>query len=288
MVYVADTGNNRIEKFSGSGTVVLAGGTPGTLDGQFNSPKGIGLDTGGNVFVADTYNSRVEQFAGNGTFLTTFGTPGSGDGQLLHPQGVAVDAKDNVYVMDTNLFIPGTSDNRVEVFAPFHDTAAVRLNMSRNTAYVGVPLVNQVALNLTVSNYGLSNETFWVMILANNTIIAKQNVTLASGLSQMLPFAWQPNLQGRTIYNITGQVQPVSGDPNLANNKIQAGQFYVRMQGDVNGDCRVDIVDLSTIGSKFGLQSNDPRYLAAADMNNDGVTNIVDLVLTAGKFGQAC
>ena len=46
--------------------------------------------------------------------------------------------------------------------------------------------------------------------------------------------------------------------------------------------------DLSTIGAKFGLQSSDPRYLSAADLNNDGITNIVDLVLTAGKFGQTC
>jgi len=96
------------------------------------------------------------------------------------------------------------------------------------------------------------------------------------------------SLQARATYNITGQVQPVPGDPNPANNKIQAGQFSVRMQGDVNGDCRVDIVDLSTIGAKFGLQSSDPRYLSAADLNNDGITNIVDLVLTAGKFGQTC
>jgi hypothetical protein len=266
---------------------VLAWGSFGSLNGQFNSPKGIGLDTAGNVFVADTFNSRVEQFAGNGTFLTAFGIAGSGNGQLLHPQGVAVDARDNVYVMDTNLLVPGTSDNRVEVFAPFHDVAATRLTMSRNTGYVGVQMVNLVALNLTVSNYGLSNETFWMMILANNTIIAKQNVTLASGLSQSELFAWQPNLQTRATYNITGRVQPILGDPNLANN-IQAGQFYVRMQGDVNGDCKVDIVDLSTIGAKFGLQSNDRRYLSAADLNNDGVTNIVDLVLTAGKFGQTC
>jgi len=60
------------------------------------------------------------------------------------------------------------------------------------------------------------------------------------------------------------------------------------MKGDVNGDCRVDIVDLSTIGAKFGLVRNDGSYVSAPDLNNDGTINIIDLVLTAGNFGRSC
>ena len=54
-VYVADTGNNRIQVFDGSGTFITKFGTLGNGDGQFNLPLGVAVNpTTGNVYVADT------------------------------------------------------------------------------------------------------------------------------------------------------------------------------------------------------------------------------------------
>jgi cysteine peptidase C11 family protein/pre-peptidase/dockerin type I repeat protein len=50
--------------------------------------------------------------------------------------------------------------------------------------------------------------------------------------------------------------------------------------GDINGDRRIDILDLAYVGGHFG--SGDP----AADLNNDGTVNILDLVMTASNFGK--
>ena len=50
--------------------------------------------------------------------------------------------------------------------------------------------------------------------------------------------------------------------------------------GDVNGDNRVDVRDLSYVAWHFG------EYDAAADVNGDGVIDISDLTLTASNFGQ--
>ena len=71
-VFVADTINNRIQKFQLSnpcpdGTkqiisgvcFVTAWGSQGTSDGQFNYPYGITVDSSGNVFVADGNNSEI-------------------------------------------------------------------------------------------------------------------------------------------------------------------------------------------------------------------------------------
>ena len=33
-------------------------------------PRGVAVDTQGNVYVADTQNHRVEQFAADGAFMT--------------------------------------------------------------------------------------------------------------------------------------------------------------------------------------------------------------------------
>jgi hypothetical protein len=54
------------------------------------------------------------------------------------------------------------------------------------------------------------------------------------------------------------------------------------LQGDVNGDGCVDILDLATVAGQFGSANPTPPE---ADINNDGIVDIVDIVLVAGNFG---
>jgi tripartite motif-containing protein 71 len=61
-VYVADSGNNRIDKFTGYGVYLGSWGSLGSGPGQFSSPKGVAVDIYGNVYVADTSNNRIEKF----------------------------------------------------------------------------------------------------------------------------------------------------------------------------------------------------------------------------------
>jgi tripartite motif-containing protein 71 len=63
MVYVADTGNNRIQKFDSNGVFILKWGSKGSGDGQFIGPSGITVDSSANVYVADSGNNRIEKFA---------------------------------------------------------------------------------------------------------------------------------------------------------------------------------------------------------------------------------
>src|SRR5213592_879951 len=67
-VYVADWSNNRIQKFTSTGTFVTTWGTSGYYAGQFQGPAGVAVDAGGNVYVADTHNHRVQKFTNNGTY----------------------------------------------------------------------------------------------------------------------------------------------------------------------------------------------------------------------------
>ncbi|MCE9652264.1 MAG: hypothetical protein K8Q89_04285, partial [Nitrosarchaeum sp.] len=46
-IYVADTNNNRIQKFDSSGTYVSKFGSSGNTDGKFKAPSGIALDSSG-------------------------------------------------------------------------------------------------------------------------------------------------------------------------------------------------------------------------------------------------
>ncbi len=100
-VYVADTLNHRIQKFTSSGQFITRWGSEGSGDGQFHFPLGIAVDSNGNVYVADTKNCRIQKFTSSGQFITKWGSKGSGDGQFDSPGGIALDSSGNVYVADT-------------------------------------------------------------------------------------------------------------------------------------------------------------------------------------------
>ncbi|MFH1897518.1 MAG: FlgD immunoglobulin-like domain containing protein [Candidatus Desantisbacteria bacterium] len=110
-VFVADTSNNRIQKFASDGRFITKWGSSGSGDGQFSGPYGVVVDASGNVFVADRSNHRIQKFASDGTFVTKWGSCGSGDGQFSYPRGVAVDASGNVFVADV-------SNHRIQRFTP--------------------------------------------------------------------------------------------------------------------------------------------------------------------------
>jgi DNA-binding beta-propeller fold protein YncE len=108
-VYVADSRNHRVQKFTASGQLVKAWGGLGKIDdntaapGTFNEPWGVGVAPDGSVYVADTWNHRIQKFDADGNFITMWGHWGQGEtlDALYGPRAVAVDAEGRVYVADT-------------------------------------------------------------------------------------------------------------------------------------------------------------------------------------------
>ena len=99
-VYVADSENDRIQKFDADGTFLLQWGSTGTGDGQFSLPTGVAVDDTGSVYVADGFNDRIQKFDTTGTFLAKWGSSGSGNGQFSLLGGVTTDSAGDVYVSD--------------------------------------------------------------------------------------------------------------------------------------------------------------------------------------------
>ena len=100
-VFVADTRNNRIQKFTNTGAFLMQWGGHGTGDGQFDAAAGVAVDRSGSVFVADQSNHRIQKFTNAGAFLTQWGGHGTGDGQFDQPVGIAIDGSGNVLVADS-------------------------------------------------------------------------------------------------------------------------------------------------------------------------------------------
>lgn len=120
-VYVTDTWNHRVQKFTEDGEPVTTWGQYGqpfpedpASKSYFWGPRGIAVDSQGHVFVADTGNKRIAVFDEEGNFLTEFGAAGLDPGQFDEPVGVAVAADGTVYVTDT-------WNQRVQSFTPNED-----------------------------------------------------------------------------------------------------------------------------------------------------------------------
>jgi peroxiredoxin len=56
--------------------------------------------------------------------------------------------------------------------------------------------------------------------------------------------------------------------------------------GDINGDGKVDILDVSLVAKAFGSRLGDDKWNEAADLNDDGAINILDISTVAKDFGK--
>ncbi len=99
-VYVADTGNDRIDVYSQAGQLLRIFGKSGRAAGQFDEPTGVAADANGYRAVVDTINGRVEFLKPDGTVATIWGSPNPGPTILAEPVAVAFDAAGNAYVLD--------------------------------------------------------------------------------------------------------------------------------------------------------------------------------------------
>jgi len=71
-IYVADTGNSRIQKFTSDGEFLSSWGTNGFENGELQSPVGIAIYEN-NVYVVDEMQNTIQKFDNDGNFILKWG-----------------------------------------------------------------------------------------------------------------------------------------------------------------------------------------------------------------------
>ena len=119
-ILIADTYNHRIRKIDkitkiittivGNGNIGIENDGNFALSAEMNHPKGIDIDSKGNIYIADNFNNVIRKFDSKARTLTT--VAGSGDfgpnsttvpaltASFYLPMGVTVDNNDNVLIVD--------------------------------------------------------------------------------------------------------------------------------------------------------------------------------------------
>ena len=98
MVYIADWGNSRIQKFTISGKYKAHFVVKDPKKGQCCRPRGIAIDANDLVYVSDSGNNRIWIFTSNGKLIKCLGGGDQEHPILQGPRGLALDESGNLYV----------------------------------------------------------------------------------------------------------------------------------------------------------------------------------------------
>jgi DNA-binding beta-propeller fold protein YncE len=117
---VVDAMNFRVQVLDRSGQFLYAVGKIGENTGSMFRPKGVAVDSEGDLYVVDGIFDTVQVFNPKGELLYYFGKTGFGPAEFQLPAGLFIDHRDRVYVVDS-------FNRRVQMF---HYTAAKAANGS--------------------------------------------------------------------------------------------------------------------------------------------------------------
>jgi len=98
---VSDALAGRLVRLDPDGRLLGTIGAPGDAPGDLALPKGVAVDSQGNIYVVDARFENVQLFDADGHLLMAFGQEGSGEGEFWLPAGLCIDPRDRIWVADT-------------------------------------------------------------------------------------------------------------------------------------------------------------------------------------------
>jgi hypothetical protein len=162
-----------------------------------------------------------------------------------------------------------------------HDAAITGLASSKSVVCQGC----NASFTLSLQNQGIYPETFNVTLYANTLTIETKTITMTSGESKLVTFRLAPaNLP---VGNYTFRAELTTNeDIDPSDNTLADGTIPIAIQGDINADGKVNILDVSAAAVAFGSGPQGKKWNPNADLNEDQVINIIDIAKIARNFGK--
>jgi TolB protein len=240
------------------------------------------------------YNVHSSEFVDNNFYVEIWQTSGYGyvSGDTTAPQNKSQNSVDGG--LNWSLFAPNMNFMiRVVILKPQHDTALTRIGVSKTIVGQGCPL----SVNITIENQGDLTEKFNVTLSIGRVLYVLihkfVNITLSDGSKTTLGYvcltsSWTYGNSTLGVY-----ASPVLHEKNVSNNG-QSVKILVTILGDVNGDKKVNVLDLILTAHHLGHTDGDGHTPSTkewydcmnTDLNNDGQHNVLDLIICANHLGQ--
>lgn len=142
----------------------------------------------------------------------------------------------------------GATVNLTVTIASGHDIAVTKVLPSKTIVGKG----NSMDVSLTVANQSGYTENFNVTVHANTATINTLEFNLTSGSNATQVVVWDTAGSAYGNYTLWAYAEPVSGETNTANNNCTGDSVVTTIPGDVDGNFKVDMGDISALCDGFG------------------------------------
>lgn len=184
-----------------------------------------------------------------------------------------------------NMVVYGDGDMHLSDLLP-PDVAVTSVVPLKTAVGRGYP----VNVSVTAANLGGWNETFEVTAYANATAFQTQSLTLTPGSSANLTFTWNtPFWLPIGNCSMSAYAWPVPDEvdtSNTLNNNCTGGMVIITIPGDLNGNFKVNYVDLGLLSASYGAPESGRPWNPNADIDNDGHIGPLDLGILLAHYGQ--
>lgn len=254
-VYVSDTGNHRIQVFTGDGEFYINWGRKntgeyvGAVKGrEFLLPYGVTADRMNNIYVADNGNYRIQKFTTGGAFLAQWGVLGDGPGEFNSPKGVNIDTAGNVYVADTK-------NHRILKFSP--EGVLLWEFGSQGSAPGNFNTPNDIAVGLTGKIYVADT---W-----NNRIQVFSQESYKTDVSKAIVLAGGGGYSGNVLWDATQMCANYAYRALIYQGFTKDLIFYLTSDTDLDLDSNGKFDDVDSNADKKNLAKAITQWAKDAD-----------------------